>query len=1111
MVVLSMLGVITAGAFAARIWAAKDQYIAHILQENLRNTLPDCDVQFEAVRLVDSGHLEMTHLLIRSRHNGAELARVPRIVVEIETEILRSHRRLVIRELTAQSPEVVLYRAANQEWNWQQIRFQPPKSAVSPTWIIKNGTVRIGCVSPTDDRVQSVTLQGIQIYLQPDSFQRYSFIGTSVADVLGPVQVNGTVDSQTGEWDMQGSAGAIRLNDSLLDLAGKFHPEVHQRIGEMREANRVILAQTKGNQPVKNASNDPRTQTPPASPGGGAGNSLMRADVAIHFEAGQAAKGAPLSYEIIGNIDHGHISDTLLPIPLFDLEGRFRLAPDVLEISDLKAANGPSTLFVNGIARKAGEEWSKNFQIRAMQLHLDERIRGFLWGQLAKTFDMLSPSGTFDVDIAFSQKPGEAFAYSINKFKVIDCRGLCDYFRYPVEHINGEVTQEGKAFYLNMKGEANGLPVALNGRIDLTNPERDIELRINLANFPFDTAVRNAFQRPEQQIIRKILDQLQVTGLVKQAEVDIIRGGETNGKVEICVQGELENGTLNYVGFPYEVNQLSGKLTYNPLQRDTWIFEDVSGTHGQAKISGRGFYDLEQNPGVLELEMNVLQAALDHDLQKASVAASPALATVWNDFSIKGMVDIDKVSVTWTPTTPIEVALDGIHWSNGQFIATALPYLWSNVSGTLAWQNRRLKIHSLHGDHHGTYLLIDGAATDSAYIEIEPSPDVAWKMFLEERILHIVKLNPDDELRRALPVMIADAVSAVDLRNPIDLSLGLEMKGWVSDRQLITASWSALAALKENSVNTGVLVSGITGNVIHRGSWDGQNLWMEGYAELESLHSLELAFQKARGPFLLKNNRLTLGTPKLSGNEPVYSQSNPYYREQLRANTYGGQIGLDVDVALGTSARDLTYQIELNVNNAELGDWAQDHGMNSQRLMGKVNGVLQATGKGNAPQATTGQGWIQITPAALYELPVFAQMFTVLSFRPAQPGDAAFKYAYGDFTIHDEMFEFTKIELWGDAISLVGRGNVGYSGSKASSLELDFYSMANNRIPFLGPLVKAVSDRWIRVQIFGTISQPVARVQPRIPYLNDAFAGFMQSLESGQPQRQPPRPIQNAN
>lgn len=1104
-VLLVLVSVIAAGGLAARWWADKDQWLTQLVHEHVSAAIPDCIIKFEAARFVDTGHVELTHLQLHDKASGHELLRVPRIVVEIETNILRTYRRIVIREIMVQSPEALVFRDGSERWNWEAVRIQPPSSSISPTWIIRNGTIRVGCLSPVDGGMRAVTLQGIHVSFEPDSFQNYGFSGTSVAEGLGSLQWAGKVDTYSGQWSLRGSAGEIRLNDSLLELAGRFVPQVQEKLAELRATNEAFLAQSQ-QQPRPGTASGSSARTAQSPELQTAEVSLLRADLAIQFEAGQSDKNAPLHYDVQGMLTHGHVSDVLLPVPLYDLEGRFHLTPDLIEIQRLKAANGSSTLFVDGQSNRSSNGWAKDFQIRASQLQLDERIRGFLWGHLAHSFDMLSPSGTFDVDVQLAHIPGQRPTWLVNQFKLFDCRALCDYFRYPVEHVNGEVTQKGSAFHLSLRGEAGGHAVAATGTIDLSNPERDIDLQLTTTDFPYDSAVPTALQRPEQQTVRKVLESLNLRGTVKSCEVDLIRGRETDRKVAICIQAELVEGALSYIGFPYDVTGFKGKLIYNPLKRNTWIFEEASGQHGETRITGRGFYDLENGPGQLALEMSVLQAALDHDLEKASVTASPSLSTAWNDFSVKGTVDIDQVLVTWAPGIPCDVALEGIHWSGGQFMSTAIPYLWRNVSGTLGWKDRRLKIHTLHGEHNGTYLLINGAAANSAFIDIEPSPDVAWRMFLDERILHIVKLNADDELRRAMPEMIGNVLQSINLRGPVDLSLGLDIKGWQKPN-MMTASWSALTALKDNTLTAGVALNNVSGNLVQRGSWDGQNLWMEGYVELDSLNSLELSFQKARGPFQFKNNRLTLGTPKLSGSEPVHHQSNPYQREQMRAQLYGGQIGLDVDVTLGDSGREPRYQLDVTVKDAELGDWAREHGMNSQRLMGKVNGVLQASGQGESAKQTTGAGWIQITPAALYELPVFAQMFTVLSFRPAQPGDAAFKYAYGDFTIHDEMFEFTKIELWGDAISLVGRGNVGYAGTKTSSLELDFYSMANNRIPFLGPLVKAVSDRWIRVQVFGTVAQPVARVQPRIPYLNDAFAGFMQALESGQTQRTPPRSI----
>jgi hypothetical protein len=1105
MVLLAMLGVIAAGGFAARWWAAKDALVADLIRTRLQEALPECLVDFETTRFVDTGHLELTHLLIRSRATQQELLRVPRIVFSIQTEILRDYRRLAIRDITLQSPEVTLLKGTDQRWNWEEVRLVVPASASSPSWVVKNGTVRIGCSSPADGQIRTIQLQGIHLGLHPESFKRYAIEAVSMSDALGPIQVSGVLDSNTGEWKLRGVAGEVHLSDSLLELAGRFSPRVQEQLIQIQKSNRELLAQSQQN--LVQAQIIASEPVPPSRSQDQLGASLVRADVAIQFELGQTEKGARLYYDVNGSVDHGHISEQLLPIPLYDLQGRFRFTPDRLEIRGMKAANGASTLLVDGAATRKVNGWSNSFQVRATQLHFDKRVRGFLWGQLAKVFDLLNPSGTFDVDINLAQEPGQRMSYAINTFKVIDCRGVCDEFRYPVEQVNGSVRQEGSAFVLEMSGVANGRPIQLDGRIDLTNRDRDIDLKIYLTDFPYDQNIRAALQKPEQQTIATILDSLSLTGTIRTGTVNIVRGGVTGGKVMVCLSGELQDGAMKYALFPYEITNLSGKLNFNPLQRNTWMFTDVQGQHGETKVTGQGFFDLENGPGELALEMTVLQAPLDQDLEKASITASPELATVWSDFHIRGAVDIDKVAVHWTEEEGCDVRLEGIHWNHGHFQAKALPYQWNNVSGTLTWKDKRLTIHSLHGDHDGTYLLIDGSIPDSAFIEIEPGPGVAWRMYMDERILHIIKLKPDDELRRAVPPVVADVLKAVNLQGTVDLSIGMELKGWVSDRNLITASWSTLAALKENTLFAGVQLNDVTGNIVHRGSWDGKNLWMEGYCELDKLNALELSFRKARGPFQLKDGRLTLGTPRLSGNPPAHHRGNPYHQEQLRADMYSGQIGLDVDITTAMSIANMLYQIEINVNNAELGEWAQEHGFNSEKLMGKVNAVLQASGKGASTQYTTGQGWVQITPAALLEAPVFAQIFNVLSFRPTRPNDAMFKYAYGDFTIHDNVFDFSKIELWGDAISLVGQGTVGFAGDRYSALNLDFYSMANNRVPFFGPLVKAVSDRWIRVQVFGTTSQPIARIQNRIPYLNDAFAGFMQALESGQTQRSPPRPV----
>ena len=99
-----------------------------------------------------------------------------------------------------------------------------------------------------------------------------------------------------------------------------------------------------------------------------------------------------------------------------------------------------------------------------------------------------------------------------------------------------------------------------------------------------------------------------------------------------------------------------------------------------------------------------------------------------------------------------------------------------------------------------------------------------------------------------------------------------------------------------------------------------------------------------------------------------------------------------------------------------------------------MNGWAELAGNSSDPKDVTGRGQLLIHPAALYELPVFIQIFKTLSL--ATPDKTAFNYALTSFNIGNRMVNFSGIDLIGDAISLRGRGWARFDGP----LQLQFYS-----------------------------------------------------------------------
>jgi hypothetical protein len=137
------------------------------------------------------------------------------------------------------------------------------------------------------------------------------------------------------------------------------------------------------------------------------------------------------------------------------------------------------------------------------------------------------------------------------------------------------------------------------------------------------------------------------------------------------------------------------------------------------------------------------------------------------------------------------------------------------------------------------------------------------------------------------------------------------------------------------------------------------------------------------------------------------------------------------------------------------------------------------------------------------ELPAFAQMFAVMNFRPV--GNTAFNYAYGDFDIKNGLLDFSRIELRGDALGLIGKGNVGFASGGLSQVNLTFDSRINNRLPVLGPIIQRFGNNWIRVKVTGPVNHPEANIQTRIGPLDEAFREFTEAIEKGQNRRPPVR------
>ena len=121
----------------------------------------------------------------------------------------------------------------------------------------------------------------------------------------------------------------------------------------------------------------------------------------------------------------------------------------------------------------------------------------------------------------------------------------------------------------------------------------------------------------------------------------------------------------------------------------------------------------------------------------------------------------------------------------------------------------------------------------------------------------------------------------------------------------------------------------------------------------------------------------------------------------------------------------------------------------------------------------------------------------------APPDQAAFDEAVMKFQIRNEQFEFSSIDLLGNALSLRGRGTVRFD----EKIDLEFYSIVPKSqpvIPLVREIVRSASYGMVAVDVKGSISDPKPVVKTNFVIDNalrnflDSFQPFRPLIENGQ-------------
>ena len=1111
MFVLLATIVIVGGGGLIWFWGQSGAILRSEIEKGLKTMAPDLPVSFKTASLESDGRVRLSDIRLMTADLRSPLLQLAEVVIYPDREIFVEHRQFSPQKVMLTRPQVVLEQSEAGSWNFEGLQFPKPVGMAWPEVELLDGEILMRAhresLLPIDLR-----LTNLDAHLKPTAKGQCEIRGHGDLDPIGPVEIVGELDTTTGRWNVKVQARRIPAGDQLIGLASNLSPTVKTKVQAITQAVREKTRQPRAQEIAlpEQAVSGTGIQTagvevpvaavpevPTLIPGIG-----LRADLAVLCQVSCAGFEQPIDYSVDLRIENGELTN-LFPIPLYEVSGHILLNRDHVQIEALKASNGDSELAIQGEIPLGVDPGPPAIQVQASNLPVDERIKA-ISPKMAKLYDQLQPKGRFDVDLAYA--PDRKPPVILREFRVHDGSMKHSLFLYPVNAIEGTIVQEGDKFLLNMKGLGSGHEGVLTGVVQLTGGDFDADLRIQTPQgLPVDDTLIQAFDTPKLKAIAATLRALQIRGGYGDVDVSFRKVASNGPKFLTFLKADLKDCEINYDRFPMLLSGVSGHIEHDPTRGNVWHFQDLRGMRGEATVTGNGQYETRDGVGKLDLELDALDVPIDESLKKACLAATSRLQEVWTQLNPSaGKLDVQKVNIQWSPggKAPL-IALPVIKVEGAAIKLAALPYPLDRVSGALSWDGQTAVVEYAEGWHGSTYVELNGTAgKPSPFFQIQPATGVDWRLHLPE--VAITRIIADEELHNALPSSIRTAVKQIDPRGPLDLVLALDMKQYRAPEPTVTASFKLDTALKDNRLNAGVTVERATGHVtLINGTWDGQLLAAEGYVDLDSAQIWDLPLSQLEGPFSIVGNRITAGKPPVGSPQP-YSEKNPFAEREVVANLYDGKVSLNAEAVIDyENSLNTKYDAEVNLRNAKLELWAKEKG-SRERLRGPVNGRIAFHGVGPSPLGVEGVGYVDITQAQLYELPVLIKVFSMPNFRSQE--DKAFKYAYADFQIRQGEFDFTGIQLVGDAISLVGRGKVGFAGEQDGRISFDFYTDARNRVPVLEPIIQRVASRWVWVRVDGTIDNYKAVIQPRVPILDDVIKGLMNGIENGQPRTPPNMP-----
>ena len=1121
MLILVLLGGTLAG-FGYYYLSKADELLHKGLVAELRRTAPEATFQIGRCRLDWIGRVHVEEFSLTLPEEERPFIDLPVTIVDIDREAFIRRQQVLIENITITRPFVEVTRHVDGTWNFDKLPLDAmPEGGRSslPSCRLEQARLVVHYEQPDGREPTTLVADNAEIRLTPNGRRNLLIEGSTVLDRVGRLTIEGRVDVDRRTGSLTGKLADLHVDQQLLTLASEFKPELTEQVAAIeRKLRDRMLAEPDPRNPspvdiagIGRTEQVAQSEIRMASSSGGTGDVQLAiksglpearrhripaawigeedsilgliADLDVSFRVNVPDVGAAPDVRLQVGITDGEITNTALPFPLENLSGQIELTEQQVSIEKLSAINGRTRIEIDGVVQPSEAGPFGRLNLKLTDVACDDRLRRRLSTGFGRIYDMHHPQGFLNLAVTLSALPGEKWKPHNLNVTARKCSIAHDIFPYPIRDVGGSIEQQGRDLIINMQGVAGTRPVTLKGYVKNPGPDSLSVFEVDVSDLPVDSEFRSACN-PQ---IQRVLDSMAIVGQLDVHARFEKRGGVEN-KVEPQIIGFAHDASMTYQKFPYQIENLSGRIEFDG--RD-WTFNDLRGTHGQARLSGGGAFRRPGNAGVLDLKIVTENAELDDSLRKATEPI-PMLASLWSDVAPAGRIKRLVSTINYVPGQPVSVVLPEIKVEDARMKLRSFPYEITRISSDLRYDNGLLWIDNFEGQHQETvvrtYADPDAARNgmDRPFNYVHFDPNGEWLARFGR--WSATGLYPDETLKAALGAGARGVLSSFDQLHPIDLYGMVELRGSTVHKEYpVTAAWEIETTVSGSTLQLGMELKDVRGRIISTGTWNGYEPNVRGSFDFASATVFDkYRLFEVRGPFKAKRNDIANKVEFVAGTaDALFSSSGDRVidkSEQVTAKFIGGLLLLNAVASLEDGN---AYSVRADLSHGQLKTFSQLYLKSRDRLEGVMNGWVRVSGKGADLNSIEGNGQLQISPAALYDLPVVLQVLSALT---AVPQDAAaFEYARADFRILRQAFTFDRIDLVGPRLQLHGEGVADFNGR----LGLTFFSalpreMASNRrgtwIPIVSEFAGLISSVGAFVgavvEVKGTTDNPKTRVIP---------------------------------